>query len=375
MNYDTDHMTRLILDELTNIITPQDRELLYRHVRENKEVAALREHLREMMTTGDMEGVLENPGAHMPVSEIFEDVRLKRQKKRRLIIAGLATAAVAALLIVRPLFLSSPEKPVTAVANIPAAKKVILQLSETTNAVYLNEQEAPVKIGENEFYTSRQTLSWPRSSRNQSTGTILYVPAGRDFNLKLDDGTAVQINATSKIRFPIHFTGNTREVSIEGEAFFKVAHDPSRPFIVHTPTGSITVLGTEFNVNTYNKDEVAVVTGKVQVHSANFSALLEKEQMAVRMPDGSFNVQPLNRDKLSWKEGIFIYKHATLREVSDLITRCYGIKVVSQNPLVDEITLTGALQRSEPIDSFLVNNIHGSSIKYSFDKDSILCWK
>ena len=76
----------------------------------------------------------------------------------------------------------------------------------------------------------------------------INVPRGGDFRLVLSDGTQVAINAESKLRYPIRFDSISRNVYVSGEAYFKVAHDASRPFRVHTSKGVIELLGTEFNV-------------------------------------------------------------------------------------------------------------------------------
>src|SRR5699024_1177303 len=88
---------------------------------------------------------------------------------------------------------------------------------------------------------------------------------GQRVNLTLDDGTSVVLNSASALKYPSRFDGSTREIELEGEAFFSVARDESKPFLVHTTEATVQVLGTKFNINAYprkQKVEVVVAEGK-----------------------------------------------------------------------------------------------------------------
>lgn len=97
---------------------------------------------------------------------------------------------------------------------------------------------------------------------------ILNVPRGGEYKLVLSDGTRVHANAESRLTYPVSFTGNKREVYLTGEALFEVAKDTLHPFIVHTPYGIVEVVGTRFNVNTYEKNQTTVTLeeGAVKVY-------------------------------------------------------------------------------------------------------------
>ncbi|MDE5612096.1 MAG: FecR domain-containing protein, partial [Odoribacter sp.] len=98
---------------------------------------------------------------------------------------------------------------------------------------------------------------------NAEKGQLLFntldVPRGGEYSLVLADGTKVNLNAETRLRFPVHFEGEKREVFLQGEAYFAVALDSTKPFIVHTSRGKVKVLGTSFNVRDY-EDERQVVT-------------------------------------------------------------------------------------------------------------------
>ncbi|MFR1240329.1 MAG: FecR family protein [Butyricimonas faecihominis] len=96
----------------------------------------------------------------------------------------------------------------------------------------------------------------------------LSVPRGGEYRIELEDGTKVWINSASRLRYPVVFSDDTREVYLEGEAYFEVQRDEARPFIVHSGEQKVTVLGTSFGISCYASeanDYTTLVSGKVKV--------------------------------------------------------------------------------------------------------------
>src|SRR5690606_36229691 len=112
-------------------------------------------------------------------------------------------------------------------------------------------------------------------------------PRGGQYQVSLPDGTKVWLNADSKLYYPRAFSGNTRTVQMEGEAYFEVAKDEQKPFIVQTNRQKVEVLGTHFNVNAYSEEPISAVSlleGKVKVSLANQAerTLLPGQQSSVK---------------------------------------------------------------------------------------------
>ena len=102
----------------------------------------------------------------------------------------------------------------------------------------------------------------------------VIVPRGGEFQISLEDGTRVWLNSESTLKYPEVFTGTTREVFLEGEAYFEVARNTNCPFIVHTGIQNVRVLGTSFGITNYADDQnltTTLVNGKVQVEFPGFS--------------------------------------------------------------------------------------------------------
>ncbi|ODS72616.1 MAG: hypothetical protein ABS46_20775 [Cytophagaceae bacterium SCN 52-12] len=151
--------------------------------------------------------------------------------------------------------------------------------------------------------------------------------------VKLDDGSVVWLNAASRLTYPGRFTGGTREVSLEGEAFFDIARNEDQPFVIKSGALKTTVLGTSFNIRAYREDKtmsVAVVTGKVRVTSPEAELHLEPNQQAV------FDKKRLKLDKkqemsvsemVSWKEGMLRFRNTTFSEVTAVLRRSRGASI------------------------------------------------
>lgn len=203
--------------------------------------------------------------------------------------------------------------------------------------------------------TDDRKLSYDsRQEKNEKSGKVVYneieIPRGGEFDLVLADGTQVWLNAESRLRYPVEFSGKERKVVLEGEAYFQVKKNPSLPFRVEIRNQVIEVLGTEFNVSGY-KDEVHVYTtlvnGKVKVATTGRDmTLLPGEQCVLDTGDGSMIRQQVDVDKIiSWKKGKFILEEQTLEQIMQKLARWYDITVFYQNPALKNKVFKGSVPR------------------------------
>lgn len=160
-------------------------------------------------------------------------------------------------------------------------------------------------------------------------------------NYTLPDGTKVNLNRGSKISYPNAFEGKTREVTLQGEAFFDVAHDAQHPFIIHAQGADIKVLGTSFNVNAYSKQvKVWVKTGKVQVKkSSSILQLLPGQQAEIRGDEvvraADIEVNPTKEISQS-----FNFENTSLSDVASTLGQVYGVKITLANEAMNHCKLT-----------------------------------
>ena len=167
--------------------------------------------------------------------------------------------------------------------------------------------------------------------------------------LKLPDGTTVVLNAGSKLDYPDSFDGvSIREVSLSGEGFFDVAHNASKPFIIHTGKLKTTVLGTAFNIRAYpNSDSITVTVtrGKVMVQEANktLAILTPAQQLEwVKQYPATINEKVNLPEVLAWKADDLIMDDLTLEEAALLITKRYHLKVAFMNERIKNCRFTAA---------------------------------
>lgn len=164
---------------------------------------------------------------------------------------------------------------------------------------------------------------------------------GQKVTTKLPDGTMVELNSESKIVVPDSFKDDIREITLEGEAFFKVARDESRPFIINTKDLRVEVLGTSFNIKSYpgeNISVVAVASGKVAVSDDRDSRenLLKGEKVAYTSKTKLMFKEDYNwEEEFGWKENILLFQNNNLSEIMERLTRWYGVEFNIENNTLD----------------------------------------
>ena len=159
-------------------------------------------------------------------------------------------------------------------------------------------------------------------------------PAGQKSKLFLPDGTIVWLNAESSIKYLEEFTDSTRMINLTGEAYFEVAKDSLRPFIVRSGNVFAEALGTKFNINSFPENDdinVNLVSGKVKV---TFS---ETEKDIILYPGEAISFDRYNQNPVKyqfdiskaavWKEGILTFKNATFDQVVQGLERWYGVRI------------------------------------------------
>ena len=176
---------------------------------------------------------------------------------------------------------------------------------------------------------------------------VLQTEWGQKMNLTLPDGTQVHLNSGTTIKFPKKFSAYSREVKLDGEAFFEVAKNPNKPFIIQTGEVNTMVHGTSFNINNYDdKDrvEVTVATGKVEVSSNEEKVFLTQNDQAIfDRTTKNITKELVNAaDYLYWKKGIINFKDAPLAEALEALERWYGVSFIVNNEKVKRCHITAS---------------------------------
>ncbi|WP_051508835.1 FecR family protein [Xylanibacter oryzae] len=180
----------------------------------------------------------------------------------------------------------------------------------------------------------------------------LVIPRGRQYQVSLPDGSMVNLNSGSTLRFPNRFTSR-RDVYLRGEAYFEVKKD-GRPFRVTCPAGAVNVLGTTFNVRAYSSDNacIALYTGKVRYENNGHDVELSPGEQIVKTGNEISVNQIYNRHTAAWKDGLIYFTDDNLGDVMDDIERIYDVKVVFQRD-IRSIRFTGECKRTESVEDFM----------------------
>ena len=177
----------------------------------------------------------------------------------------------------------------------------------------------------------------------------VYTPKGGAVMVVLPDGSKAYLNAASSLSFPSTFYGKSRNVRLSGEVYFEVAPDKSRPFFVIGGGQTVQVLGTHFNVKAYT-DEASVRTtlleGRVTVATKDRSSHLKPGEQAVNH-SGDLKISPLLNadDAVSWKNGMFHFEKANIKEVLREFARWYDVQIIYTG-VVNERLFSGDIYKN-----------------------------
>lgn len=203
-------------------------------------------------------------------------------------------------------------------------------------------------------------------------------PAGKKSKIHLADGSTVWLNSDSKLSYPEAFSGDKREIWLEGEAFFEVFRDEDKPFLVHTGKVTTRVLGTSFNINSFDMEEdiaVTVLSGKVQVavydsvadsHSHK-AILLPGEQVSYDKKEETMNVGKVDESQIAiWKEKTLLFNKEPFAKVILMLERWYGVEIENLNPATNSCFVHGKYT-NESLENVLTSLQYALGFEYEID--------
>lgn len=200
-----------------------------------------------------------------------------------------------------------------------------------------------------------------RQPNETQVWNTIEIPIGQRASITLTDGTRVWLNAKSKFSFPDKFSKDKREVKLDGEAVFDVAHNENASFIVKTKRFNVRVLGTKFNVYAYDNSQVfetTLVRGKISLEKTNSgqeSVVLKPNEMAVYSDNsGKVEIKTVDtKESLYWTEGVYSFDNQPLSAIIQRLERYYEVKITVENPEILKNKYTGKFRYSDPIEVIL----------------------
>lgn len=247
-----------------------------------------------------------------------------------------------------PHFSASNPVPVTTPGDIlPGTNKAILTLSDGKKIALTGGNEA---LNDGGVHIDKSDGKLVYGSTDIVAYNTMSTPRGGQYKLVLADGTQVWLNAASSITFPTAFAGAERLVEITGEAYFDVAKDKKRPFIIKSGETQVRVLGTSFNINAYHDEITArttLVEGQIIVKSNRAQKTVAPGQQAETLQNG--NIELLNNvdvdQVVAWKNGSFSFNRTPLKEVMRQVARWYDVEILYES-VIPDLKFGGELKRN-----------------------------
>lgn len=302
-------------------------------------------------------------------NKLTQSIHSYIQQKKRYRYSFIAAAASVAILFSVVFYnqnnttYSPIEKFAKTIQNVQPTNEVALILSDQKNVEITVADSTIVysKSGTNIAIGTSKTIHQETVFEEEIVFNTLLVPYGKRKKIVLSDGTKVWLNSGSKLVFPVSFKSDEREVFLEGEAIFEVAHNSEKPFFVKATHYNIKVLGTVFSVSNYKEDkaiETVLESGSVQINyknnelfSATSSLKIVPGNLATYSKENKIlEVKIVDTEKyFAWRDGIFIFKNDSLATIMKKLSRYYDYRIIIKDKKLSEHTFSGYLDVNEDI--------------------------
>lgn len=256
-----------------------------------------------------------------------------------------------------------------AVLEVSKGEKILLS-GENNEKVFNGNGEMLGIINDNTFICNKDKLL----SNNELN--TLRIPTGGEYKIILSDETKVFANSDSKIQYPYAFDKEKRTVKLSGEAYFEVTRNEKQPFEVITKNSTITVLGTKFNVCSYNDDNFEQVTLEEGMVSVKY-----RGQEYILTPGMQLDIDTKNKKAMlknvetaqyvSWKDELFRFQDMELDQLTKKIQRWYEVDFVFKDETAKSAHFTGAFSRNTNFNDFITLIESTTDVKFALKGNKI----
>ncbi|MBS6576317.1 FecR family protein [Parabacteroides goldsteinii] len=265
-----------------------------------------------------------------------------------------------------------PEQPVGTVLLILADEKKV-DIEEKNSHLQYNKK-GELHINARKMKTSQDSVT-SSDNKNELIYNQLIVPSARRSFLELADGSKIWVNANTRVVYPVTFDDKKREIYVDGEIYIEVSPEEKRPFIVKSKKMDIRVLGTKFNVSTYESNEgvsVVLVSGKVNVRTDNRVESLLTPSDRLSYEKGTTDIKKVNVENyISWKEGYYTFDNECFSVVLDKLSDYYG-KKIRYNDKVRALRCSGSLNLDEDMVKVLTGLESTMPVTFTIEREYIL---
>ncbi|MBL1409427.1 FecR family protein [Sphingobacterium faecale] len=206
---------------------------------------------------------------------------------------------------------------------------------------------------------------------------VLSTPSKGQHRVILPDGSKIWVNSLSSLKFPTTFSSSSRDVELSGEAYFEIAKDSERPFYVHSKGQKVKVLGTHFNIKSYDDEptiKTTLLEGSIQLYYANLSnsRLLKAGEQAV-IANGRCAVNKADIEQvMDWKNGDFIFRQESIAHIMKRVSRWYGIDVAYEIGIDKSQTISGQVSRSKNLSEVIHCLESASDLQFTIKEGKVI---
>ena len=381
LKYISDVMRRLLWGETTE----KEREQWMREVKEAHCGEVLEQLSDKSYVNRRLEGykVWDEKEAFRRFVEEVKRIKKRRQIQRRMAWSAVAVGIaclVGVALLPEPAWKTEPSA--VAMQNevvVPGSTKATLRLAgKETIRITGDSMQIVGKEKSHIRYAEGKLTYAAKEEAAELVYNELEVPMTGEFNVVLDDGTQVWVNAASHLKYPVQFVGKERKVFLEGEAYFVVTKD-SIPFVVSTSRGDIRVLGTTFNVKAYEEEiamQATLVEGKVLVAQGEKEIELAPGEQGTVTANGEMEKREVDVEEfVGWRTGVYVFRKQALGNIMRDLSRWYGVSVFFQNEDLKQVCFTGNLKRYDTINEFLNVLQRTGDIRYRTNSNTVIIYE
>jgi ferric-dicitrate binding protein FerR (iron transport regulator) len=352
----------LIIAEITGSITDEQRAELEELMKSSSDVKALSEDMHKVLDP-NMKEISEvgNTSAEKIIELGNARLHARGRVRRMFTASAVAAACMVGLFFAVFYFPGQRSKPENLFGK---GESVWLDLNK--NVIALKGQSGEINADELFTYNGNKTISIA-GAVGENELIKLIVPYGREYKIKLSDGTVVHMNAGSVLSWRAGFGNGKREVFLNGEAFLEVKENASQPFIVHLRNETVEVLGTSFNVMAYYNEkplQISLIAGNINVKGRGQSVHLKPGQEAVYINE-RLQAQTSNTAAImEWRRRMIDLPDAGVEDIEKAVARYYGEKVEFDDAIRGKRT-AAVIDRDQPVEVFLERYARANDLKYS----------
>lgn len=255
-----------------------------------------------------------------------------------------------------------------------------VELEKTESKITVLKGQDAIRINNDQIVENKTSID---KTTNESKLNEVIIPFGKKSKLVLEDGTTVWLNAGSHFAFPQKFNKNKREVFLDGEAYFEVAKNTQKPFIISTSDINIEVLGTKFNVSAYSSDilsETVLLEGSVNIWDnrkffTNKVVMVPNQKATYNKTSKDIELKKESEPEkyISWVEGWYQFTDQNLEEVLKKLERYYNIKFEYDQSIKSKILpVSGKLDLKDSLNEVLVVLSKVAKFEYRISGNSVI---